>query len=199
MLEFKGKCTIGIDLAGLSKYPTGWALLKDNAVKTSLAYTDSEILENIARNNPSLIAIDAPLSLPKKGELLRKADREMIKKGYRVFPPNLPAMKKLTLRAIKLNSLIEENAYKTIEVHPTSTRKALQMPLKDWETIQEVLKTLGLKGELETRPLATHEIDAVTAALTAALHLKNQTEPIGNEEEGYIIVPKKRDWRTLTT
>jgi predicted nuclease with RNAse H fold len=198
MSEFEGKCTIGIDLAGLSKNPTGLALLKGNAVKTSLIYTDSEILENITRNVPSLIAIDAPLSLPKRGEAFRKADREMIKKGYRVFPPNLPAMKKLTLRAIRLNRLIEENAYKTIEVHPTSTRKALQMPLKNWETIQEILKTLGLKGELETRPLATHEIDAITAALTATLHLKKQTELIGDEENG-IIVPKKRNWRTLIT
>jgi predicted nuclease with RNAse H fold len=199
MLEVNGKCTIGIDLAASSENPTGWALLKGSIVKTSLVHADSEILENIARNAPALIAIDAPLNLPKKGEFFRKADREMIKRGYRVFSPNLPTMKKLTLRAARLNSLIEENAYKTIEVHPTSTRKALQMPLKDWETIQEVLKALGLKGELETRPLATHEIDAVTAALTAILHLKNQTEPIGDEEEGYIIVPKKRDWRTLTT
>ena len=198
MSEFEGKCTIGIDLAGLSKNPTGLALLKGNAVKTSLIYTDSEILENITRNVPSLIAIDAPLSLPKRGEAFRKADREMVKKGYRVFPPTLPAMKKLTLRAIRLNRLIEENAYKTIEVHPTSTRKALQMPLKNWETIQEILKTLGLKGELETRPLATHEIDAITAALTATLHLKKQTELIGDEENG-IIVPKKRNWRTLIT
>jgi predicted nuclease with RNAse H fold len=137
------------------------------------------------------------LSLPKKGELFRKADREMIRKGYRVFPPNLPAMKKLALRAIRLNRLIEEKRYKVIEVHPTSTRKALQMPLKDWEAIQESLKTLGLKGELETRPLATHTIDAVTAALTAVLHLQSQTERVGDEEEGCIIVPKKRDWRTL--
>jgi predicted nuclease with RNAse H fold len=198
MLEFNVKCTIGIDLAAASENPTGWARLKDGAVKTSLVYADSEILETIARNAPALIAIDAPLSLPKKGEFFRKADREMIKKGYRVFSPNLPTMKKLTLRAVRLNSLIEENAYKTIEVHPTSTRKALQMPLKDWKTIQEIIKTLGLKGELETRPLAIHEIDAVTAALTATLHLKNQTEPIG-DEEGYIIVPKKSDWRTLIT
>lgn len=197
MLEFKGKCVIGIDLAGTSKNPTGWALLKGKTVETCLFYTDSEILENTARNAPALVAIDAPLSLPKKGEFLRKADREMIKKGYRVFPPNLPAMKKLTLRAIRLNKLIEEKKYKTIEVHPTSTRKALQMPLKDWKAIQEILKTLGLKGELETRPLATHEIDAVTAALTAVLHLKRQTERIGDNEKGHIIVPKKRDWRTL--
>jgi hypothetical protein len=31
------------------------------------------------------------------------------------------------------------------------------MPPKDWKAIQEILKNLGLKGELETRPLATHE------------------------------------------
>jgi predicted RNase H-like nuclease len=71
------------------------------------------------------------------------------------------------------------------------------MPPKDWKATQEILKTLGLKGELETRPLATHEIDAITAALTAALHLKRQTEQIGDNEEGYIILPKKRDWKTL--
>jgi predicted nuclease with RNAse H fold len=71
------------------------------------------------------------------------------------------------------------------------------MPLKDWKAIQETLKTLGLKGELETPPLATHEIDAVTAALTAVLHLKSQTEQVGDDEKGYITVPKKRDWRTL--
>jgi predicted nuclease with RNAse H fold len=197
MLEFKAKCVIGIDLAASSRNPSGWALLKGNAVETSLVYTDSEILENIVRNKPALIAIDAPLSLPEKGEVFRKAEREMIRKGYRVFPPNLPAMKKLALRAIRLNRLIEEKRYKTIEVHPTSTRKALQMPRKDWKAIQEALKTLGLKGELETRPLATHEIDAVTAALTAVLHLKSQTERVGGDEEGYIIVPKERDWRTL--
>ena len=197
MLEFKDKCVIGIDLAGLSRNPTGWALLKDKTVKTRLLYTDNEILENTVRNHPTLIAIDAPLSLPKKGGFFRKTDKEIIRKGYRVLPPNFPAMKKLTLRAIRLNRLIEENTYKTIEVHPTSTRKALQMPLKDWKTIQEILKNLGLKGELETRPLAPHEIDAVTAALTAVLHLKRQTEQIGDNEEVYIILPKKIDWKTL--
>jgi predicted nuclease with RNAse H fold len=197
MLEFNGKCVIGIDLAASSRNPSGWALLKGNAVKTSLVYADSEILENIVRNHPALIAIDAPLSLPEKGAFFRKAEREMIRKGYRVFPPNLPAMKELALRAIRLNRLIEEKRYKTIEVHPTSTRKALQMPLKDWKAIQEILKTLGLKGELETRPLATHEIDAVTAALTAVLHLKRQNERVGDDKKGYITVPKKRDWRNL--
>ena len=166
-------------------------------MKTQLLYTSKEIIENTLQNRPELIAIDAPLSLPKKGEFFRKTDKEMIRKGYRVLPPNFRAMKKLTLRAIRLNKTIEEKTYKAIEVHPTSTRKALEMPPKEWKKIQKILKTLGLKGDIETRPLATHEIDAVTAALTALLHLQGQTELIGDDEEAYIILPKKRNWKTL--
>jgi predicted nuclease with RNAse H fold len=107
-------------------------------------------------------------------------------------------MKELTQRAVKLNTLITQKNYRTIEVHPTSTRKALQiLPPKDWRTIQEKLKQIGLKGNLQTQKLSNHEIDAITAALTAELYLKKQTEQIGEKEEGYIIVPKKIDWRNL--
>lgn len=196
MLELKKSIIIGIDLAGTPKNPTGWALWKDKTVKTALVYTDEEILEGVLSHAPSIVAIDAPLRLPKEG-ILRKADKEMIRLGYRVLPPSLPAMKKLTLRAIKINKLILEKSYKTIEVHPTSTRKALSMPLKEWERIQIALQTLGIEGDIKTRPLTSHEIDAVTAALTAYLHMQNLTEAIGDAEEGFIIVPKKMDWRTL--
>jgi len=27
--------------------------------------------------------------------------------------------------------------------------------------------------------------------------MKNQAETVGDGEEGYIIIPKKQDWRTL--
>ncbi len=192
----KNKVIIGIDLAGNSENPTGWALWKNRTLKTSLFYADDEILKGVARNKPAIIAIDAPFNLPKKG-ILRNADKEMIRKGYRVFPPSLPAMRKLTVRATKLNRLIAEKGYKIIEVHPTSTRKALNMPSKDWRKIQTLLTHIGLEGELTTRALTPHEIDAITAALTAYLYMQKQTEAIGDEEEGYIIIPKKQDWRTL--
>jgi len=121
----------------------------------------------------------------------------MIRRGYRVFPPTLPSMKTLTLRAIKLNKLIAKKGYKAIEVHPTSTRKALNMPSKDWKKIQTILKNIGLKGEIKTCVLTPHEIDAAVAALTAYLHMQGRTEALGDKEEGYIIIPKKQDWRTL--
>jgi len=192
----KAKVIIGIDLAGKPKNPTGWALWTNKKVKTSLIHTNKEILDGVAHSDPTIIAIDAPFSLPKKG-ILRIVDREMIRRGYRVFPPCLPAMKTLTLRAMKLNKLITKERYETIEVHPTSTRKALNMPLKDWRKIQTTLETIGLEGDLKLRALKSHEIDAVTAALTAYLHMKNQAEAIGDGEEGYIIIPRKQNWRTL--
>ena len=192
----KSKVIIGIDLAGKQKNPTGWAVLKNKMMETALVYTNKEILEKIAYTKPAIAAIDAPLKLPKKG-LLRKADKALIKRGYRVFPPGLPSMKGLTLRATKLNKLITEKGIKTIEVHPTSTRRALNMPLKDWREIQKTLKSIGLEGSLKVCTLKSHEIDAATAALTAYLYIKGLTESLGDEEEGYIIVPKKQDWRNI--
>ena len=196
MLQLKNKVVIGIDLAAKPENPTGLAIWKGKAIKTSLAYTDQEILENITCNKPTLTAIDAPLNLPKRG-ILRKAEKEMIKRGYRIFPPKLPAMEKLTIRAVKLNTLIAEKGYKTIEVHPTSTRKALNMPTKDWTKIQLILNSMALGKDLKTRTQSSHEIDAIIAALTARLYLQDRTESVGDKTGGYIIVPKKQDWRTL--
>jgi len=187
---------IGIDLAGKSQNPTGWALWENKSVQTCLLYTDTEILAGVARSQSAIIAVDAPLSFPKQG-ILRTADRKMIRKGYRVFPPSLPAMRKLTMRAIRLNKLISESHYRIIEVHPTSTRKALNMPLKDWRKIQTILAQIGLGESLTRLVLTSHEIDAATAALTAYLHMQGLTERIGDRKEGYIIVPKKQDWRNL--
>jgi predicted nuclease with RNAse H fold len=196
VLRLKGKVIIGIDLAGKEENPTGLAILKDKSVRTCLIYTNREIFESIIREKPRIVAIDAPLKLPKIG-IFRKADKELIKKGYRVFPPGLPAMKTLTLRAIELNRLITERGIQTIEVHPTSTRKALNMPAKDWKEIQSILKCIGLKGSLSERALAPHELDAVTAAITGYLYMRGLTEILGDGEEGFIVVPIRQDWRRL--
>ena len=121
----------------------------------------------------------------------------MQKQGYPVFPPRFRTMEKLTLRAIKLTKQIRHAGLAVIEVHPASTRKALKMPAKDWSEIQTIFVDMGLKGDITTRKLSTHEIDAVTAALTGCLHLKQKTELIGDRREGYIVVPLKTSWRRL--
>jgi predicted nuclease with RNAse H fold len=118
------KITVGIDLAGKTENPTGWALLRRKILRTGIIYSDNGILEIVENNKLSIIAVDAPFNLPRKG-VLRRADKEMISRGLRVFPPRLPAMKALTQRAIRLNKLIAERGYNTIEAHPTSTRRTL--------------------------------------------------------------------------
>jgi predicted nuclease with RNAse H fold len=109
----------------------------------------------------------------------------------RALPPKPQAREQLTSRAMKLNTLIAEKGYKTIELHPTSTRKALKMPTRDWSKTQTILEGMGLKGALEQHEVTPHEVDALISALTVKLYLPEQTETIGNEDEGYIIVAKK--------
>jgi len=190
------RIVIGIDLSAVPKNPTGWALWKNKVISIGHLYKNEEILKHLTNFEPTLVAIDAPLSLPKKGAM-RKADREMYRLGYPVFPPRFPAMEKLTLRAMKITQEITKDDLDVIEVHPTSTRKALKMPAKDWKKIQNIFARMGLEGDLKTRALTPHEIDAATAALTGYLYLQGKIELIGNEEEGYIVVPTKSDWRRL--
>jgi predicted nuclease with RNAse H fold len=187
---------IGIDLAGVPKNPTGWASWKNKMISTCHLYKNKEILEQLTKIKPVLVAIDAPLSLPKEGNI-RKSDREMHRRGYPVFPPRFPAMEKLTLRAMEITQQIKREESHIIEVHPTSTRKALKMSAKNWKQIQSIFIQLGLEGDLKARVLTPHEIDAVTAALTGYLHLRGKTELVGNEEEGYIVIPTKSDWGRL--
>ena len=61
---------MGIDLAGKVNNPTGICILnadesREHNIDMGTLYTDEEILEKINRLQPSLIVIDAPLSLPK--------------------------------------------------------------------------------------------------------------------------------------
>jgi predicted nuclease with RNAse H fold len=186
---------IGIDLAADERNPSGWALWKGKHVQTCHLYQNGEIIEHTVKWHPTLIAIDAPLNLPKNGAM-RVADREMHKRGYAVFPPVFKAMRKLTIRAIYLAEELQRQGFDVIEVHPLSTRKALSMPTKEWGKIQAIFTHIGLEGDLKTRMLSSHEIDAVTAALTGYLYLAGWTECVG-DEEGHIVVPKKVEWRKL--
>jgi len=187
----------GVDLAATPLNPTGWATLKGRVVSACHLFSDKQIVSKIMECKPTLIAVDAPLSLPKNEKFTRKADREMQKRGYPVFPPRFRTMERLTVRAIKLTQRVRSERFGVIEVHPASTRKALRMPTKERTKIQQIFVDMGFEGDIKTRTLTSHEIDAVTAALTGYLHLKQKTELIGDRIEGYIVVPTESNWRFL--
>ena len=57
---------LGVDLAGSEKRNTGICIMgKKLNVKTMIVHTDKEIEKIVRKIKPKIIAIDAPLSLPK--------------------------------------------------------------------------------------------------------------------------------------
>ena len=69
---------IGLDLAGVETRPTGYCKFLDMKVKTSVIYTDAEILSKIRQIVPRIVAVDAPLSLPPGTEtgLVKKQEEQ---------------------------------------------------------------------------------------------------------------------------
>jgi len=188
---------LGIDLAGSEKRKTGICLMdKKLNAKCQILFKDREILDLIEKERPDLIAIDAPLSLPKKRKNLRRAkihfrkcDRELWKFGIKFFPITLGPMRALTKRGIKLRKILEKK-YKVIEVYPGASQDLLKIPRKG-KGIKKLfrgLKKLGIKGL--KKDLTDDELDAITSAYTGLLYLKKGFVAIGSKKEGQIILPK---------
>ena len=191
--------TVGIDLAGVATRPTGFCILNEFQAETTILYTDDDIIKKTRDYSPALVAIDAPLWLPpgrksleeKDTNHLRDSDRELLKKGIKLFPPTLGPMRKLTARGILLRETLENLGFKVIEAYPGGAQDIWSIPRKHSGTqqLREGLQKIGLKGL--TVKMSHHELDAATIAFVATLHLEGETVTYGNPEQG-IVMPKDR-------
>ncbi|MBO3839792.1 MAG: DUF429 domain-containing protein [Thermoproteota archaeon] len=192
---------IGVDLAGVETRPSGFAALDESMkVITMTLYSDNEILNEVNRFKPVVIAIDAPLSMPKgRSSLdvrsnihLRECDRELLKRGIRFFPITLGPMRALTKRGIKLKNILVSLGYNVIEVYPGGAQDVLGIPRKtvSIEGLRKGLARFRVKG-LEGLQ-SHHELDAVTAALVAKMFYDGDYEAYGDPVEGQIIMPVKK-------
>jgi predicted nuclease with RNAse H fold len=179
--------TIGIDLAGCPTNPSGFAILSGRTFKTQLVYSDRQIIDLCTRERPAAVAIDAPLSLPARGNL-RKADALLIKRGLRVFPPTFAGMRSLTERGIRLAKKLRARKIRVIEIHPRTSGVILFGTSKR-DTWITKLRKMGFRFQGGG---SRHEVDATLAALTGALHIRGKTEEIGEAKEGIIVVPLRR-------
>jgi uncharacterized protein len=172
---------IGIDLAALEKNPTGTAIYDGKGFECSTLHTDGELLALAVGHRPSVIAIDAPLSLPYGRccfnddccgpRKMRVCDRMMISMGYRVFPPGFSYMKQLTLRGIALKKELEARGFKVIEAHPRTS-----------------MRILGIESFEEAK--SEHESDACAAALTAWLYEKGKCIDLTGPD-GTTVIPAR--------
>jgi predicted nuclease with RNAse H fold len=178
---------IGIDLAGCQTNPSGFAMLSGRAFYTQLIYSDKQIIDLCTQERPGIVSIDAPLSMPARGNL-READVSLIKRGLRVFPPTFAGMRSLTERGICLAKKLRARKIRVIEIHPRTSGVVLFKTAnrKLWIT---KLRKMGFRFEGGG---SRHEMDAALAALTGALHIRGKTEEIGDPKEGTIVIPSRQ-------
>ena len=188
---------VGIDLAGVENRQSGFCILREMEAETLIVYSDEEIVRKIEEVKPSLIAIDAPLSLPKgrksleenNGIHLRECDKELLRRKIKFFPITLGPMRLLTKRGIRLKEVLKKRGFQVIEVYPGGAQDIWKIPRKQksLKGLMEGLKRFGIKGLRED--LNDHELDAVTCALVGKLFLEGECEVVGSVDDG-IVIPK---------
>ncbi|MDR4463186.1 MAG: DUF429 domain-containing protein [Nitrospira sp.] len=195
MVKNESPIVVGIDLAGSPKRPTGICLLHELIAETHILFSDEEILDFVKETRPSLVPIDAPLSLPKgrrtvhdrSGEHLRECDRELLCRGIRFFPVTLGPMRMLTERGLALKKRLAGLGYQAVECYPGAAQDLWGIPRqhKDRLGLLNGLRKLGLRG---LRKSATSdELDAATAALVGRWSLLGQGLMLGGKTG--ILIP----------
>ena len=204
---------LGIDLTSVETKPSA-CLGLDGELKLiyyGFPNSNSDILEVINRYRFKLIAIDAPLSLPKglccleescscqeearaKG---RNCERELAKLGIPCyFTTKKSIIKTMVYRGIRLRAEIKARGYEVIEVYPYASKTRIwgeNIPRKTTSAGLEFLKqhTSRLIPSLAPHVAGfNHDLcDAAVAAYTAFLHSHGKTEPSGEPDEGVIYLP----------
>ena len=198
---------MGIDLRSGPRYPTGIAVL-DPALRIQLiqtARTNAEIEAIVERFNPAIIAIDASLGLP-EGRccadqscpcavhgITRESDRACAAAGYRPFPTLLPSMVRLTLRGIALSQRMLAAGHRVIEVYPGMAQDVMGIPRKGASVagLRLGLYRSGIRGIPRKRRVAHDELDAVTCAHVALMHLDGATEVMGPGVPLPLVLPQR--------
>jgi len=191
---------VGIDLAGSPGRRTGFCTLGPGLrTETRVLGTDAEILSAVRDAAPSIVAIDAPLSLP-RGRVsldvpgpphLRECDRALQRLRIRFFPVTLGPMRLLTRRGIDLAARLSAMGVAAIEAYPGGAQDLLGIPRKGQgeERLRRALVRFGFSGSVAHRPITHDELDAVLCAYTGREHLAGRSLVLGDPTEGTLVLP----------
>jgi hypothetical protein len=191
---------VGIDLAGVSRRPTGACSLREFESSTELLFEDRDILDYVRRSKPDLVAIDAPLNLPpgrrsiedRNGAHFRPCDLELRRHKIPFFPITLGPMRALTVRGIGLRRLLEKEGFQVVEIYPGGAQDVWGIPRArhDLRKLRQGLIRLGVKGL--AKDVSEHELDAVSGALVGVQFLKGKARVFGDFRTGAIIMPQRK-------
>jgi predicted nuclease with RNAse H fold len=195
---------VGIDLTGSESRASGVCTLNKREAYLERLNTDEEIIAAIKRSQPTIVSIDSPLSLPKgrdcikdscvcrKFGITRECERTLKKRGINSYPCLIKSMQGLTERGMRLSKLLEAQGFNVIESYPGAAQDVLGLPRKqvDLKGLEVDLMNMGIKPRCEREIISHDEIDALTSALVGYFYLAEEFEALGNEDEGYLIIPK---------
>ena len=204
---------LGIDLTSAEAKPSA-CLGLDRELRLTYSgflHQDSDILKLTSRHRFKLVAIDAPLSLPKglccleescscqpaadgKG---RSCEQELAKQGIGLFRTTKKSIiRDMVYRGIRLKAKLESMGYEVIEVYPYASKVRLfgrNIPKKTTSAGLAFLKQHISRLLPRIAPYVdgfNHDMcDAAIAAYTAYLHSQGKTELCGEPEEGAICLP----------
>lgn len=165
--------------------------------KASVLYTDRELLDRTLESKADVVAIDAPLALPRGRESLdlksnihfRACDHELRRRGIKFFPVTLGPMRKLTERGIRLRASLESAGMKVMETYPGAAQDILGIPRKGrgLNRLAEGLCLQHVRGI--DRRMSGDELDAITCALAGIAYLKGDFLALGDPSEILMILP----------
>jgi uncharacterized protein YprB with RNaseH-like and TPR domain/predicted nuclease with RNAse H fold len=198
---------VGIDLTGSESRPSGWALLEGETVITGMLSGTEEILTRTLACRPRIVSIDSPLALPAGRDctedgcecrsfgITRHCERTLKRRGVNVYPCLIQSMQALTRRGIEIAEALRGEGVEVIESYPGAAQDIMRIPRKraSLNQLQNGLERFGLCG-LRTAGAMTHdELDAATSAVVGSFYLADLHEALGDETEGYLIVPSLPD------
>jgi predicted nuclease with RNAse H fold len=196
---------VGIDLAGSEKNPTGLAIIvAENLENLELNLISKIIVKNVLTNDevineirslqqePVIIAIDAPFSVPQKGPW-RLSELQLLTKGFKPVSSLLPAMHMLVIRAIKITEMLKTEFpdAKIIETFSHAIDSILKIDRTEFIQTMIQQERLEKYGKWKRGRISTDEYDAILCALCALYHAQNRTEIIGDKNNplDQIVLP----------
>ena len=194
---------IGIDLTGSELRPSGVCVFRGRDAYLSLVSSDEDILRLVEKIGGGLISIDSSLGLPagrccvndtcecRKYGIMRECERILRKRGIRVYPTLIKSMQNLTLRGIDLARTFRDVGYTVIESYPGGAQDLLRFPRKkiNLRQLETDLMAMGIVPHSDREPVTHDQLDALTSALVGYFYLAGMYEAIGNNDEGYLIMP----------
>lgn len=200
---------VGIDLTGSEKRPSGWCFLDGRDVTTAALAGDEEIVARTVKENPHVISIDSPLSLPDgrtsvfdddpgRAEfgIMRYCERVLKRRGVNVYPALIPSMQRLTARGIRLAGQFRKMGFPVIESYPGAAQDIMGIPRKrkGLEYLEQGLAEFGVSGPFIKEPVSHDELDAITSAIVGVFFWAGQVERLGRDplDEEALFIPDLR-------